>query len=84
MPTLVAGGDRDAFYPVETFRRTAAGIPDAQLVIYPGIGHMGVVVQARFAQDVVAFLGADDPRTVTGPRAASKVPEMRMRAAQEK
>ncbi|WP_454197309.1 alpha/beta fold hydrolase [Nocardia sp. Marseille-Q1738] len=62
VPTLVVGGDRDAFYPVETFRRTADGIPNAQLTIYPGIGHLGVVKQKRFTQDIVSFVNATHPQ----------------------
>ncbi|NKY86779.1 alpha/beta fold hydrolase [Nocardia veterana] len=62
-PTLVLGGDRDACYPVETFRRTAAGIPDAQLIVYPGIGHRGAVRQQRFAADIAAFIDAADQRS---------------------
>ncbi|MFE3257909.1 alpha/beta fold hydrolase [Nocardia sp. NPDC059091] len=54
-PTLVIGGDRDTGYPVETFRRTAAGIPGARLIIYPGATHMGVIRHARFAEDVASF-----------------------------
>lgn len=54
-PTLVIGGDRDAGYPVETFRRTAAGIPGARLAIYTGASHMGVLGRARFATDVASF-----------------------------
>ncbi|GAB2514389.1 alpha/beta fold hydrolase [Nocardia heshunensis] len=56
-PTLVIGGDHDASYPVETFRRTAAGIPNARLTIYHGIGHQGVVKHVRFAEDVITFIG---------------------------
>ncbi|WP_246023386.1 alpha/beta fold hydrolase [Nocardia yunnanensis] len=54
-PTMVIGGDRDAGYPVETFRRTAAGIPDARLAIYAGASRMGVIGRARFADDVASF-----------------------------
>ncbi|MEV6324249.1 alpha/beta hydrolase [Nocardia sp. NPDC051787] len=63
VPTLVVGGDRDAFYPVETFRRTADGIPNAQLTIYPGISHLGVVKQKRFTQDIISFINATDPQS---------------------
>ncbi|MFE2999449.1 class I SAM-dependent methyltransferase [Nocardia sp. NPDC059246] len=64
-PTLVIGGDRDTGYPVETFRRTAAGIPGARLIIYPGATHMGVIRHARFAEDVASF-------TATCPRRHSR------------
>ncbi|MEV6277717.1 alpha/beta hydrolase [Nocardia sp. NPDC051832] len=55
-PTLVIGGERDGFYPVENFRRTADGIPHSHLIIYPGAGHMGAIKHPRFAPDVTGFL----------------------------
>lgn len=57
-PTLVVGGDRDEYYSVETFRRTADGIPDARLVVYPDTNHLGAIKHGRFAPDVTAFLTA--------------------------
>ncbi len=54
-PTLVVAGAEDPFYSEALFRETAAGIPGARLVLYPGMGH-----PARgklFARDVLAFLG---------------------------
>ncbi|MEC3918588.1 alpha/beta fold hydrolase [Nocardia sp. CDC160] len=59
-PTLVLGGERDAFYPVDTFRRTADRIPHAQLTIYPGTGHQGVVKHKQFAHDVISFIGTNN------------------------
>ncbi len=53
-PTLVVAGDRDYFCPVDLLRETAAGIPNAKLVIYEGKGHM--VSGKRFNEDVLAFL----------------------------
>jgi pimeloyl-ACP methyl ester carboxylesterase len=53
-PTLVAAGDKDVFYDEQTVRETAAGIPDARLIIYPGMGHP--VSGKQFSQDVLAFL----------------------------
>ncbi|MGW4713562.1 alpha/beta fold hydrolase [Nocardia sp. NPDC004260] len=55
-PTLVIGGERDAAYSLATFRRTADGIPDSHLVIYPGAGHVSALRHPRFAIDVVNFL----------------------------
>jgi pimeloyl-ACP methyl ester carboxylesterase len=54
-PTLVTGGDRDAFYSPEIFRATAAGIPNAELRLYEGKGHVGALGK-RFARDALAFL----------------------------
>jgi pimeloyl-ACP methyl ester carboxylesterase len=53
-PTLVAAGDRDPFYTPALFRETAAGIPKARLILYPGMGHPASGKQ--FAQDLLAFL----------------------------
>ena len=53
-PTLVIAGDRDPFYTPALFRETAAGIPNARLILYPGIGHPASGRQ--FKQDVLAFL----------------------------
>jgi pimeloyl-ACP methyl ester carboxylesterase len=53
-PTLVVAGDRDPFYTEALFRETAAGIPNARLILYPGMGHPASGKQ--FARDVLAFL----------------------------
>lgn len=54
VPTLVIGGDKDYYCPVERLRETAAGIPDAKLVLYEGKGHM--TMGKEFDKDVLAFL----------------------------
>jgi len=53
-PTLVMGGDRDAFYTSVSFRETAEGIPNARLALYEGVGHPAA--GKRFVQDLRAFL----------------------------
>jgi pimeloyl-ACP methyl ester carboxylesterase len=53
-PTLVIGGEEDPFYSPELFRETAAGIPNARLVLYPGMGHPAS--GPKFRQEVLAFL----------------------------
>lgn len=58
-PTLVVAGASDPFYTPELFRETAAGIPDARLILYRGMGHPAA--GARFRQDVLAFLRHDAP-----------------------
>ena len=69
-PTLVIGGDQDAFYTPELFRETAAGIPNGRLILYPGKGHMSVLTDPRLMPDVLEFL---DGRGASG-RAASRRP----------
>jgi pimeloyl-ACP methyl ester carboxylesterase len=56
-PTLVIAGDQDPFYTLELFRDTAAGIPNARLIIYEGMGHPASGKQ--FAHDVLEFLRGD-------------------------
>jgi pimeloyl-ACP methyl ester carboxylesterase len=53
-PTLVVGGERDPFYSGALFRETAAGIPNARLILYPEMGHPASGKQ--FEQDLLAFL----------------------------
>ncbi len=57
--TLVIGGDADILIPTENFRRLAARIPGAKLILYPGCGH-GFTVEVADAvnRDVLAFLTA--------------------------
>jgi pimeloyl-ACP methyl ester carboxylesterase len=53
-PTLVIAGECDPFYSVELFQATADGIPNARLILYPGLGHPAAGKQ--FERDVLAFL----------------------------
>ena len=53
-PTLVIAGDQDPFYTPELFRETAAGIPNARLILYPGMGHPAT--GKEFGRDLLAFL----------------------------
>lgn len=55
MPTLLIGGDRDYFYPIELFKETAEGIPNCELIIYPNAGHM-VSDSKQFASDILNFI----------------------------
>ncbi len=53
-PTLVIGGEEDFFYPI---RETAAGIPNAELILYEGFGHNAMFDNKRqFQEDILAFL----------------------------
>jgi pimeloyl-ACP methyl ester carboxylesterase len=54
-PTLVVWGDRDRLVPVSLAPRAAATIPDARLLVLPGVGH---VAQLEDPESVArAFLG---------------------------
>jgi pimeloyl-ACP methyl ester carboxylesterase len=55
--TLVIGGSRDQFFGDGMFERTAAAVPNASLVLFPGETHMAPVERARaVAAKVRAFL----------------------------
>ena len=56
-PVLVLQGDKDASAPLDiTGRRTAAGIPGAQLKVYPGAPHgLFVTHAAQVNADLIAF-----------------------------
>jgi pimeloyl-ACP methyl ester carboxylesterase len=57
-PTLIAAGELDPFYTPALFRETAAGIPNAELCLYPNIGHPAGGKQ--FQHDVLTFLRANN------------------------
>jgi pimeloyl-ACP methyl ester carboxylesterase len=61
VPTLVVAGTDDPFYTEALFRETAAGIPNARLVLYEGKGH--VPTGKQFERDVLAFLSETPPST---------------------
>ncbi len=54
-PTLVMHGELDNLIPADHGRKFAAAIPDAQLILYAGVGHL--------PQEEIADLSAGDLRT---------------------
>lgn len=54
-PTLVVCGDDDFFFPIQLVRETAAGIPNARLIVYEGVGHEAPGTR-RVAQDAFEFI----------------------------
>ena len=58
-PTLVVAGDKDPFYTEALFRETAAGIQNAKLILYKGMGHPASGKQ--FGEDVLNFLKGSAP-----------------------
>lgn len=57
LPTLVLHGELDPILPLEHSRRFAAAIAGAELIVYPGIGHLPQrEIPARSAADVAAFV----------------------------
>jgi pimeloyl-ACP methyl ester carboxylesterase len=57
VPTLLIGGSVDPFFPEPILRETAAGISDATLRVYKGVGH-GVTKERkrRYEDDALVFL----------------------------
>lgn len=59
-PTLVLAGDDDPLVPVINARTLARGIPDAQLQVLRGAGHLFLLDSPeRVAPRLAAFLAAD-------------------------
>jgi pimeloyl-ACP methyl ester carboxylesterase len=55
--TLIVWGELDTFVSVQSAYRFAEELPNNQLVIYPGIGHMPFQeAEAQTLNDVRAFL----------------------------
>jgi pimeloyl-ACP methyl ester carboxylesterase len=56
-PTLVIHGDKDPLVTLPNGKRIAAKIPNARLLVYPGVGHIPIIERAaQFNQDVLNFL----------------------------
>jgi pimeloyl-ACP methyl ester carboxylesterase len=47
VPVLVACGDRDRLTPLSHSKAIAAALPHAEVVVYPGCGHMLMLERAR-------------------------------------
>jgi pimeloyl-ACP methyl ester carboxylesterase len=59
VPTLILWGETDPLIEVASAHKFAEAIPDAQLIIYPKVGHLPQVeIPQRSADDVAAFLAA--------------------------
>ncbi len=55
-PTLIVAGGRDRFYSPALFNETARLIPNSQLVIFPGRGHIGVTRDRKALAHIEGFL----------------------------
>lgn len=62
VPTLVLHGESDVLIEPASARKFAAAIPNAQLILYPHVGHLPQIeIPQRSAADVAAFLKAQTP-----------------------
>lgn len=57
-PVLLLSGDRDPFAKVDLLRREVSLLPNAELVIYPGLGHGLLPVRAEASTRITEFLVA--------------------------
>ena len=57
VPTLVVSGNKDVFTPETILRETAEHIPNAKIIIYPGLGY-DAVFNKNLMNDVLKFLRA--------------------------
>ncbi len=55
-PVLLLSGDRDPFAKVDLLRREVSALRNAELVIYPGLGHGLLAVREDAAARIAAFL----------------------------
>ncbi|HEY2223028.1 alpha/beta hydrolase [Actinomycetospora sp.] len=70
VPTVVLVGTRDRLCPPDHARTIAAALPDAELVVLPGAGHM---ITFERSQEVAAHLqGLLEAATVTEPVTTSR------------
>jgi proline iminopeptidase len=62
MPTLVLTGEQDFITGPVCAAELGEGIPGAEVVVLPGVGHMTFVeAPARFSDAVLSFLGVEAP-----------------------
>jgi uncharacterized protein len=55
-PVLLLSGDRDPFAKVDLLRRQVRSLRNAELIIYPGLGHGVLPVREDAAARIAAFL----------------------------
>ena len=55
-PVLLLSGDRDPFAKVDLLRREVSSLRNAELFIYPGLGHGLLAVRDDAAARIAAFL----------------------------
>ena len=62
VPVLLVYGAESNFYTLETAHYVRDAIPDASLLVYPGVDHAPHLwARERFSQDVLAFAGRTAP-----------------------
>jgi predicted alpha/beta-hydrolase family hydrolase len=67
-PVLVLSGDRDPFARVDLLRRSVAMLRNAQVHVYPGLGHGLRSCAADVAERIARFVGALEGRRAPSSR----------------
>jgi non-heme chloroperoxidase len=71
-PTLVLGGERDAFWPPAELAALHAALPASTLALWPDSGHSPHwEAPERFVAELAAFLAAPPPTAPAAPREAA-------------
>jgi pimeloyl-ACP methyl ester carboxylesterase len=60
-PTLLAWGEEDRLHPVGQAAAWADLIPNAEVITFPGVGHLPVVETPDAVTAIASFLGAEVP-----------------------
>ena len=58
MRTLIAGGEFDRFYSSALFEHASVRMPNAQLSVHAGAGHLGTHGNPRLVREILMFLEA--------------------------
>ena len=59
IPTLIVHGDRDPFYDTETMRYVHSLIPNSELVVFEGSGHLPAMTRPlEVAKAINEFFGS--------------------------
>lgn len=75
VPALVVVGEQDRLCPVEHSRRIAAALPDSELVLLPGAGHMvHLQRRAEVSRHLVALVDRALARRAPAPAAPEVAP----------
>ncbi|MHC5797815.1 alpha/beta fold hydrolase [Lacisediminihabitans sp. FW035] len=56
--TLITGGELDRFYSSALFTHTSERMPNAQVSVHAGAGHLGTQGNPRLAREILTFLEA--------------------------
>lgn len=59
VPVLIIAGDQDYYFSEQIVRETHALIPNSQLSMYEGKGHIGAILDKRIGPDILDFIASN-------------------------